>query len=100
MRYILAAILLAVASVAQAGPRPKQAPIPPQAPPVRPVCVCGNACVCKPGLCPGGCAVASKPDLVTTDGRTIRWTGNSYVFVGGTAAVVQGCPDGRCPLKR
>lgn len=42
--------------------------------------------------------VASKPDLVTTDGRTIRWTGAAYVFVG--SAPVSGCANGQCPLPR
>lgn len=62
-------------------------------------CVCGDACVCKPGACPGSCPLASKPDLVTTDGRTIRWTGSAYVFVG-SAPAVSGCANGQCPLPR
>lgn len=101
MRLLCVLSLLLFAADAQAGPRVRQVPLPPQAPPVRAAaCICGASCVCKPGACPGGCPVASRPDLVTTDGRTIRWTGNAYVFVGSAPATVSGCANGQCPLPR
>lgn len=61
MRYLLTLAMLAVAVEAQSASRPLQAPLPPQAPPVRPACVCGTGCTCPPGVCPGKCPVAKEP---------------------------------------
>lgn len=64
---------------------------------------CANGCgcfgggyYCGDGKCPVTTPSATnKPDLVTTDGRTIRWAGDHYEFVGQSA-----CPNGKCNLKR
>ena len=105
LRLIIAlalyAILFAPCRIT-AAERPKQCPCPPQAPPVRLACICGDSCACPAGVCPSRCpAVQASAPAVTyqlqlvSNGRR-QWY--QLVQVSGTAA--SDCPNGQCPLPR
>ena len=67
--------------------------------PAKPACICGPSCACAAGVCPACPAAQAQPGtLVTASGRTIRWTGSTYVYADESVAapVAGGCANGSC----
>jgi hypothetical protein len=92
-------------------PARKSLPVPPDyqirggpAAPASPCCVCGPACTCAGGKCPGGCPVAAKPKapesevIVTATGRKIRKAGSGYVYADEDKAVKEVRPAAAVPF--
>lgn len=112
MKSLFAVLALALfAPAAEAAPPSLDMPAPRFA--ARPACVCGTACVCKPGVCPGGCPVVSPAPgytLAGYDWRHVPGVGMAWVQRGvtfspaATPPVVRyapsNCPGGVCPLPR
>lgn len=80
MRYLLLVGLLSAATPASAQTftvEDRTAPrfvvldrtVPPA---VKPACVCGDGCSCKPGECPGGCPVRAAEGMVPPE-PGMRW---------------------------
>lgn len=104
-------LFLAMASVSVAVAPPLDMPTPKFAP--RPACICGTACVCKPGTCPGGCPVAASAPAYTMPGYDwkfvpgvgMAWVQRGVTFSPAGAPPVgrytqPNCPGGVCPLPR
>lgn len=127
MRNVLALATLALLAVsADAAPPSLDMPRPRFA--ARPSCVCSTACVCRPGVCPGGCPIAvSAPvgampgyDWRHVPGVGMAWVQKGVTFALPTATAVPtyyypamsappvarytfaptggSCPGGQCPL--
>jgi len=107
LRFVIFALtlyaILATPCRLTAAERPRQCPLPPQAPAVR-ACICGDSCVCPAGACPSRCPVVVQAAPVVqyqlyqvTQGRR-TWYEYRAVTAGVTAQ--SGCANGQCPLPR
>lgn len=91
-------VLLLFASAAEAGPvrnlfRGRQQAAPMTLAPARPCCPCGPACPCPPGVCTQGC-----PPAFTVPAPT--YVPQQVPAAPAFRAAPQGCPDGKCPLRK